>query len=190
MKMGKLRIVWLSLWALSAPCHAAGVTTEGRLYAGGILGVSWIPTETRPVGTSQSTPGTAVGTGVGYGLQAGYFLSRNVGAGAFIRSGNHDRGISPFFYGLEGLYRFTSLLPGLHAGLDLGSGRFSAGGFKGKRNLAYGARVAHDIPISLEYPLTIGLDLGVLLMGVENPVTLESKTYTSIHSAASIKVWF
>ena len=83
-----------------------------------------------------------MGTGIGYGLNGGLFLTDHFGVGAFIRGGNHDRGITSFFYGAEALARFAAVMPGLHFGASIGSGKFSAGGFSGSSSFTWGVKAA------------------------------------------------
>lgn len=156
---------------LSTSGLAATGTLEGHPgFVGGLLGLSSVNNN--------------VGTGIGWGLNGGYFFHENWGVGAFIRGGNHDNGITSFFLGAEALYRLTTFVPGIHLGATLGSGKFSAGGYSGTNNFTYGLKIAYDHLISDTYPITLGADLELLFTKPAND------TLTVFNPVVTAKWWF
>lgn len=152
--MRSSRWVWLSTLALlvsasvSVPVtHAAEFRQDSKGYAGAMLGLSSVD--------------NGVGTGLGFGLDAGFFLNDSWGVGAFLKSANHDHDVTQFTYAAEGIYR-VAMFPGLSAGAMLGASKFSQGdapnnGF----NITFGLKAAYDFPVSTSYPITVGADLAV-----------------------------
>jgi hypothetical protein len=164
--MGKIRglavVVALAL-ASSGGAHGAEVKRGLNGFVGGLLGASAV--------------NEGVGTGVGFGLNGGYFFSGAFGMGALLRASNHGRDVSSFFLALQGLFRFADVLPGLYLGASLGSGKFTFLDQEGNTALAYGAKAAFDYPISRDQDVTIGIDLdvmftepGVSLLSVFSPM--------------------
>ena len=181
-----IRAIALGLLA-SATTNAADSNTGNQSYIGGLVGLSAVPTDIK---SATATTGPSVGSGVGYGLNGGYFFVPSVGLGAYIRGGNQDHGITSFFVGAEGLYRFADSLPGLQLGAAIGSGKFSGGGFAGYNNFTFGFKAAYDYPISSQYPLSLGIDLGLTWMSATNSLVGDSITYTIWNPAATLKLWF
>lgn len=154
----------------AALCHPEPM---GNGYVQGILGLSSIDNN--------------VGTGVAYGVQAGYFFGggdSNLGLGGFMRGANPSNNVTSFLMGGELLYRPDSTLPGLQLGFDFGSGKFSVGGVSGKTSFAYGVQGGWDFRLSPAYPFTAGLNLSFLF------ITPVDTTYLITTPTATMKVWF
>jgi len=144
---GALTLI-LGLALNSNPCFAASTSTgQGSLFGGLLLGIASVDNN--------------VGTGIGFGVQGGYFFHDSWGVGAYYRNGNHDNSINSNLFIGEFLYRFTSMLNGLQLGANLGWADFSANG-NGDGALAFGGKVAFDYSISQSIPLSIGLDVPIL----------------------------
>lgn len=135
-----------------------------------------------------STASDNIGSGVGYGVEGTYFIRDSVGVGAFLRSANHDLGISSFFFGGQGIYRFTRALEGLQLGVLLGSGKFTRVENDIKQSFnnafAYGAKAAYDVPITKRRDVTVGADLNLLFFKPG------SDTVRLITPTVMAKYWF
>lgn len=135
-------------------------------------------------GLGVSSVNQSVGTGFAFSLNGGYFLKgSDVGIGAFLRSSSHSQDVTSFFFGIEGLYRFTALLPGLSGGVMIGSGKFSLQQTPGDTAFAYGVKAAYDYPLSAD-PLSVGVDLSL------NWVEPGTKLLTVFSPIATVKYWF
>lgn len=140
--------IWIALGLLVAiPASGAEVKRGLDGYIGGLLGASSV--------------NQGVGTGVGFGLNGAYFFSDYFGIGAGLRAANHDRDVSSFFFAAQGLFRFADVLPGLHLGASLGTGRFSFLDQEGDTAFAYGLKAAFDYPVAQNESVTLGIDLDV-----------------------------
>ncbi len=173
--MRKTKFLGIWLLALSvcgsigSDARAENVRADG--FVGGLLGVS--------------SANKNIGTGIGFGLNAGYFFHTNFGVGAFLRSANHDHDISSFFVGAEGLFRFTDTLPGLHLGVILGSGKFSNPAVDSSNSFAYGAKITYDYLLSTTVPgVSVGVDLSWMLTEPVNEVI------TTFSPMITGKFWF
>lgn len=168
----KNSLIILGICLSSLTQAADTITSSKQGFVGGLLGFV--------------TANNNVGSGLGYGLNGAYFLSPypRIGVGAFIRGANHDNGVTSFFMAGEALLRLSGYLEGLHVGIILGSGKFSAGGFSGNSSIAYGIKGAYDFPISTSYPLTLGADLSLAF------TSPGSSTITVFNALGSLKWWF
>lgn len=136
------------LFAGNGVARAQDVRTDSMGYVGGLLGISSVSDN--------------VGTGIGYGVHAAYFFQEFWGVGAFIRGGNHNNGISSFFFGGEALYRFAEVVKGMQVGAIVGGGKFTAGGFTGNTAIAFGGKISYDYPLSRDQPITAGIDFSLV----------------------------
>lgn len=166
------------IWALSlglpAPLSTyaqAPIKSGYDGYVGGLLGFS--------------SASDNVGTGIGFGVQAGYFAFENFGLGAYLRAANHsgDPAPSTFILTAEGLYRFVDILPGLHLGLELGSAKLSTPGAS-DTSFAWGGKAAYDLTLSEEYPVTVGVDLNLVFSEIG------TETLSIFTPMVSAKYWF
>lgn len=151
--------------------HGAELITGTRGYVGGMLGLPSV--------------NEGIGTGLGFGFNGAYFLPQrpNWGLGAFFRGADHRQGVTAFFYGVEGLYRFADVLPGLLVGVVLGSGKFTLDGVPGNRAFTYGFKAAYDYPIS-RTPVTVGVDASVNWLKPGNTVL------NVFNPMITIRYWF
>lgn len=151
----------------------AGAQGGGELppwYVGGFVGYNGVS--------------SGIGGGLGFGVELGYEFARPWGAGLFLKSGNHDNGITSFMFGAEALYQLDMLLPGLMAAGDIASVKFSGGGYDGNYDLGLGARIAYDAPIAGNMPFTVGGQLGLLFT---QPI---NDWVTVFHALVGVKFFF
>lgn len=161
----------LSSWNSWSPrsAHAASEAQELPFYVGGLLGLSSVSDD--------------IGTGIAYGVNAGYIFFRPWGIGAVVRGGNHDQGITSFLIAGELLYEGL-LVPGLAVALDIGSAKFSGAGYPGEMEFAAGARVGMDFAPLAEQAVTVGGEAGLLF-------SEPGSTFVQMfHLLASVKVRF
>lgn len=163
-------LLGLTLFALAQPLAASAAQNFPPAFAGALLGYS--------------TASDNLGGGFGIGVNGGYFLDNGWGAGAFLKSGNHDNGVNSFAFGAEAMYKFVGFLPGLSAGAQLGSIKFSGSNFEGDYNIAIGGKVAYDYMISGTYPISLGGELSILFSEPAN----EGVSLT--HFLVAAKFWF
>jgi|GEM_PF-6518021 len=90
-----------------------------------------------------------IGSGFGYGLNSGYFFTPNWGGGIFVRSSNHDLGVTQFGFGGEALFKLERTLPGLSLGANLGGIKFSGG-----------MKAAYDYFLPTKTSISLGADTG------------------------------
>ena len=140
-----LGAIGLATAVICKPVHA--METGRDIFAGVQLGFTQVSNN--------------VGTGIGFGAEAGYFFSGPFGVGLYIRHGNHSNNISSNFYGAEGFYKLDMLLSGLRAAAILGAGSFSSNGIGGNSAMEVGGKLAYDHSIPCEYPITVGADVGL-----------------------------
>lgn len=124
------------------------------------------------------------GGGIGYGLNAAYFFSGPIGAGASLKTGNHDNGVTSTTVSAEGLYRLDVLVPGMIGGVALGASKFSGSAFAGDYKLSVGPKLAIDQLISASYPVSLGGEASVLFTEPGDT------TITLLHVVAALKFWF
>jgi hypothetical protein len=125
-----------------------------------------------------------IGRGLGYGLNAGYFLTPNWGVGAFIRSSSHDRGVTLMSFGAEGVYQLQDFFPGMTFGLTAGEAKFSGGSFDGNYHFMAGPKLYYEIYAPTNYPITLGIDGGLLW---SKPAT---DILSIVHAFLTFKFWF
>lgn len=169
----------LALYGLDA-AHAAPesrqIPADTKSYAGALLGVTSV------------SEGPA-GTGLGFGLNFGYFFSEKWGAGLAMESGTHGNDYTSLFFLGEAIYSLESEIPGLFLSGILGTGRFRGpdrtGEIEtGETSLTFGAKVAYEYPISPDNRWTVGAQLSVKWL---KPATT---TLTIVNPMLTAKWWF
>lgn len=125
-----------------------------------------------------------IGSGFGYGLNSGYFFTPNWGGGVFVRSSNHDFGVTQFGFGGEALFKLERTLPGLSLGANLGGTKFSGENFDGNFHLSGGFKAAYDYLLPTKTSISIGADTGAQWTKPTN------KLFTIFHILLTAKYHF
>ncbi|MBC7691321.1 MAG: outer membrane beta-barrel protein [Methylotenera sp.] len=165
-----------ALCLCSAPAARADIQGgKSNVFVGAMLGIT--------------SANQSFGTGIGFGINGGYFFDPAFGIGANLKQANFDNNLSATLVAVEGLYRVGEA-PGLHLGVDLGTAKFSTGsigpfaGSTSSTSFAYGLKAAYDYVMSYPSNFSLGADLSVMLT---KPGT---ETITIFNPMATAKIWF